>query len=102
MKLASTGFIIPFIFAFDNSLLLSGSPVNAVIAVITGALGCVVLSMAVSGWMLRKLSVPFRLAFLAGGVLLIISGNLMLNVAGLAISGALIVLLMAQNKSKAA
>lgn len=102
IKLASTGFIIPFIFAFDNSLLLNGTPVNIIIAVITGALGCVVLSMAVSGWMLRKLNVLFRLAFLVGGILLIISGNLMLNVVGLVISGALIVLLMAQNKAKTA
>ena len=102
IKLASTGFIIPFIFAFDNSLLLMGSTFDIVLAVITGALGCVVLSMAVSGWMIRNLNVPVRLIFLVAGVLLIISGNLLLNVIGLAVAGAVIAVLVLQNKKAAA
>ncbi len=44
----STGFIIPFIFAFDNSLLLMGTPVMIVIAVVTAVIGCMILSVAVS------------------------------------------------------
>ena len=102
IKLASTCFIIPFIFAFDNSLLLMGTPADVIIAIITGALGCIVLSMAVSGWMIRNLNVPVRLIFLVAGVLLIISGNLLLNVIGLAVAGAVIAVLVLQNKKAAA
>lgn len=102
IKLASTGFIIPFIFAFDNSLLLLGTPGGIILAIVTGFLGCLVLSMSVSGWMIKKLNVPIRLALLVAGVLLIISGSLLANVIGFAIAAVIVGLIWLQNKKTAA
>lgn len=102
VKLASTGFIIPFIFAFDNSLLLSGPAGHVVFAIITALLGCFVLSMAVSGWMIRKLSIPTRLILLAAGIMLIISGNVMISMIGLVIAAAVVTILFLKNKKAAA
>lgn len=102
IKLASTGFIIPFIFAFDNSLLLSGPIGQIILAVVTAGLGCVVLSMAVSGWMVRNLNIPTRLVLLVAGVMLIISGSLLVNVIGLTLAGGTLCLVLTQNKKAAA
>lgn len=101
IKLASTGFIIPFIFAFDSSLLLMGSVSQIIPAIITAFLGCIVLSMAVSGWMLRKLNLPIRLIFLLAGIMLIISGNVMVSLIGLVIAAAVIAVIALQNKKAA-
>lgn len=101
VKLASTGFIIPFIFAFDNSLLLIGSVDQIIIAIITAFLGCIVLSMSVSGWMLHRLSIPVRLIFLVSGIMLIASGNLLVSLIGLAIAAAAILLIGLRMKKTA-
>lgn len=98
VKLASTGFIIPFIFAFDNCLLLSGPVDQIVIAIITALLGCFVLSMAVSGWMIKKLNVPTRLILLVAGIMLIISGKPIISLIGLAIAAVVIAILWIRNK----
>lgn len=98
MKLASTGFIIPFIFAFDNSLLLVGNPITIVIAVITAILGCFVLAMSVSGWMICKLSLIARLLLLAAGVCLIVSDPIAVNAIGLV--SAIVILLVAVRHGK--
>lgn len=98
IKLASTGFIIPFIFAYDNSLLLIGSPANVAIAIITAALGCIVLSMAVSGWMIQNLNTAYRLAFLATGIMLIISGSIMVSLIGLILAATLVTILFLKNR----
>lgn len=102
VKLASTGFIIPFIFAFDNCLLLDGPVGQVIIAIVTALLGCIVLSMSVSGWMIRRLNVPTRLVLLVAGVMLIISGNLLVSLIGLVIAVAAIALVALKNKKAAA
>lgn len=98
IKLASTGFIIPFIFAFDNSLLLVGSPVTIVIAVITAILGCIVLSMSVSGWMFCDLPLFSRLLLFIAGVCLIVSNPVVVNVFGLIM--AVVILLITVRRSR--
>lgn len=102
IKLASTGFIIPFIFAVDNSLLLIGTPGGIAFAVVTAFLGCIILSMAVSGWMIQKLKVPTRLLLLAAGIMLINSAVFWLNILGAAIAAAVIAMLYLKNKKKIA
>ena len=101
IKLASTGFIIPFIFALDNSLLLIGPVGGIVFAVVTAFLGCIILSMAVSGWMLQKLNVVTRLLLLAAGVMLINSAIFWLNIVGAVLAAAVIVWLYLKNKKAA-
>ena len=82
VKLASAGFIIPFIFAFSEELLLKGSPGNITIAVITGALGCLVLSVSLTGWIGTKLNGLSRILLFAGAILLIIPQPVYLSLVG--------------------
>ncbi len=98
VKLASTGFIIPFIFAFDNSLLLIGSGGQIAAAVVTGFLGCIVLAMSVSGWMIRRLNIPIRLTFLISGIMLVMSGSLIVSLIGLAIAAVIILVIGWQSR----
>ena len=98
LKLASTGFIIPFIFAFDNSLLLMGNPGMIVIAVVTAVIGCMILSVAVSGWLVHNLNVGTRLLLLVAGVCMIISNPLWINAAGLALAVIVIVTVLRANQ----
>ena len=100
IKLASAGFVIPFIFAFDNALLLSGSPVLIVIAVITAFLGCIVLSMGLTGWMIKNLNPLIRVILLVAGIMLIIS-DVLISMIGLAIAAAVVAFLYVQNKKAA-
>lgn len=101
IKLASAGFVIPFIFAFDNALLLMGSPVLIVIAVVTGFLGCIVLSMGLTGWMIRVLNPIVRILLLVAGIMLIISDVLISSI-GLGLAALVIGYLFLQNKKAAA
>lgn len=98
LKLASTGFIIPFIFAFDNSLLLMGNPGMIVIAVVTAVIGCMILSVAVSGWLVHNLNVGTRLLLLVAGVCMIISNPLWINAAGLALAVIVILTVLRANQ----
>ncbi len=98
IKLASAGFIIPFIFCFDNSLLLMGDPIVIAYAIVTAIAGCAVLSMAVSGWMMKKLNLVFRLALVVAGVCLIIPNPLWINGVGIVITAVVIFMNMVANK----
>lgn len=49
-KLAMAGFIIPFIFIYDTSLLLSGSWFGILAATLTALAGIMLLAMAIEGW----------------------------------------------------
>ena len=91
LKLASTGFIIPFIFAYDNSLLLQGSGIGIFLAIITAVAGCFVLAMAVSGWMIKNLHIVSRVLLAGAAILLIISNPVWLNIVGLVLAVAVII-----------
>lgn len=101
IKLASAGFVIPFIFAFDNALLLMGSPALVVIAVVTGFLGCIVLSMGLTGWMIKVLNPVVRILLLVAGIMLIIS-DVVISSIGLGLAAVVIGYLFLQNRKAAA
>ena len=70
-KLGVAGFIVPFMFVFDPSILLQGTPV----AIVLGLVRCtvVVLSVAVmigGFWAGRKMPLLLRLLILAADVLI--------------------------------
>ncbi len=70
-KLASTAFIIPFMFVYGNALLTMGSPSEIVIAFLTAALGCFALASAVEGFLLsRRAGHLLRLLCLGAGLAL--------------------------------
>jgi TRAP transporter 4TM/12TM fusion protein len=55
-KLAIAGFIVPFAFVYDVSLLLSGAWYSVLIATVTAVLGIGLLAMGVEGWFRIPLS----------------------------------------------
>jgi TRAP transporter 4TM/12TM fusion protein len=82
VKLAATGFVIPFIFVYNNELLMIGSIGAIGLALITAVLGCVVVSMSLTGWAAVQLSLPGRLVLFPCGIMLFIARPFYWNIIG--------------------
>ena len=91
MKLAAAGLIVPFVFVYNNELLLMGSPGMIAFSIVTALLGCMVLSLATTGWLFRDLGWAQRLTFFICGIALILPRPLAANLAGFVV-GALLAL----------
>lgn len=72
MKLAITGFIIPFIFVYDYNMLLIGTPLSITVTVVTAIIGCIVLAMGLYGWFIKNLPWVSRALLLVCAIMLII------------------------------
>ena len=66
MRLGIAAYLVPFVFAFDSSLLLQGSPVDIVPSAILAILGMIVLSAGVEGCLFRNLNWLKRVLLIAG------------------------------------
>lgn len=84
VKLASAGFIIPFMFAYDNVLLLEGTLFDSITSISTAVLGCITLAASLMGWLLVKLRLFTRIILFCGAILLMVP-NLYLSILGLAV-----------------
>ena len=71
-----TAYIIPFLFVYSPSMLLMGSPVDAVLSAITALIGVGMVSIAAVGYAKDKVGWMARGAALAGGALLMIPGDM--------------------------
>ncbi len=74
MALASSGFIVPFMFVYGPPLLLTGATSTIVVAVLGALLGVISLGAAVIGHARRSLATWERLLMTVGAVLLIFPG----------------------------
>lgn len=83
IKLASTAFIIPFIWVFNEELLGIGTAATISFAVITAFIGCGVLAMVLIGWGGTKLSIPARLLLFVFSICLFFPRPVWLNAVGL-------------------
>ena len=99
MKLAATGFIIPFVFAYNYELLMVGSVVSILFAFVTALIGCVFLAMALIGWGGRNLNMISRLVLVPCAICLFISQPIFYNAIGLAVGGG-IILMSLKSKNK--
>ncbi len=70
-RVAFVAFIVPFMFVYRPALLLIGSWGEIVHALVFAIAGITVLSIALEGYFLRRLSWPERLIGLASGLLLV-------------------------------
>lgn len=70
-KLASVAFIIPFMFALDQRLLLMGSISELIVPIITSIIGVISLAAALEGWLWSKLKYWERIALICGALLLL-------------------------------
>jgi TRAP transporter 4TM/12TM fusion protein len=87
VKFAAAGFIVPFFFVFNPSLLFSGSWEEILRAVVTGSIGVVALAAGLEGYFLRAAAWLERVLFIAAAFLLIDPG-LVTDVIGLGVLGA--------------
>lgn len=76
VRLGSAGFIVPFMFVFGNGLLLEGSIVAVLQAIITAALGGYALSVGLTGYQFTAVSILMRTVYLATALLLIAQGSI--------------------------
>ncbi len=86
-KLASTAFIIPFMFVYGNALLMIGTLPEIILAFTTGVLGCFALAGAVEGFLLNeKIGKLSRLLSLSSGMALL-NVNLITDLIGILLIG---------------
>ena len=105
VKLALAGFILPYMFVYNNSLLLIGQQINAdtgkmevvrtgfaagAMTAVFSVIGVALLSIAVEGHLFKKVSLPLRVLAIIGAFLLM-TPSMPLNLAGIAIAVAVIV-----------
>jgi len=76
MKLTLSGYLVPFGFIFMPTLLLIGSASEAVLHIVTAAIGVVFLSAGVMGFLTRRLHAVERIALIGGAALLFQPGVL--------------------------
>jgi TRAP-type uncharacterized transport system fused permease subunit len=86
LKFAAAGFIVPFFFVFNPSLLFSGTWNEILLTLVTGSVGVVALAAAMEGYFFRK-ALWFERLFFFAAALLLIHPEVLTDVAGLAILG---------------
>ena len=86
MALASTGFIIPFMFVYGPPLLLAGSPLEVGTAIGSASVGVIGLAAAVIGFARRRLA-PWERVTVALGALFLIFPGLVTDAVGLVLVG---------------
>lgn len=92
VKLALVGFILPYMFVYNTELLLLDTPIAKGIQVaITAAIGVFLISVAVEGFLFRKVNAVLRILCFAGAYLLIDSG-LITDIIGIAICVGIVLL----------
>ena len=74
MKLAATGYIIPFMFVYGPSLLLIGEPVTVAIACVTSVVGVSCLAAGLHGYFMRRANMLERALLIAAAFTLIKPG----------------------------
>lgn len=97
VRLAGSLYIIPFMFAYAPQLILIGTVPEIIQCVITSAIGVYCFSIAVEGWLFKKISIPFRLIVGVASLLCIYPGTLT-DVIGLSILSVFIVFSVIKRK----
>ncbi|GAE27593.1 TRAP-type uncharacterized transport system [Halalkalibacter wakoensis JCM 9140] len=94
-KLASVGFIIPFMFVYHPTLLMQGSVISIILTVVTAILGVYALAASMEGYMKDKLTRPVRI-FLFLVALSMIYPNVLLNI----VTATIFIIYMFKNNRK--
>lgn len=70
-RLGIAGYIVPFAFVYNTSLLLIGSPWSILHTLITGLLGVICLAVAAEGYLYKPMALWERIAAVVAAILLI-------------------------------
>ena len=102
-KLAIAAFIVPYIFAYNPSMLFVGNVAwyDVIIISITALLGLFGIAAALNGYLYRKIPVILRIALVAGGLGMMIPG-LASDLIGLAVVAAVVVFQYFSSKKQTA
>lgn len=90
-RLALVAYIVPFMFAYDQSLLLMGPPWKVIVSVVTACMGVFCLGMACEGFLMRNLNWLERVAAGIAAILLIVP-SWQLSLIGTVLMGVLLLL----------
>ena len=101
VRIGAPGFIIPFMFAYEPSLLFVGSAWEILSTFISASIGVIMLAGGLIGWFIWKTNIAERLLLVAGAVLLIKPG-IYTDIVGLIFLGIVIGLQRARKKKDAA
>ncbi|MDF2548297.1 MAG: C4-dicarboxylate transporter permease [Anaerosolibacter sp.] len=100
VKLALAGFIIPYMFVFNNELLLLNTTWAIALRVaVTSIIGVIMIGVAIEGYLLREVPMVLRAASFIGALLLI-TASVAQDIAGFAILAILIIHQIVQIKHK--
>jgi TRAP-type uncharacterized transport system fused permease subunit len=72
-----SAFVVPFLFVFEPSLLLQGTPMELVHDVGTAVGGVWLASMGLVGYSMRPIGWPERAAYFVAGILLLVPASLL-------------------------
>jgi TRAP-type uncharacterized transport system fused permease subunit len=72
VMIALPGFIVPYTFAYNPALLLRAGIPNIIISVLSAFGGVFFMGVAVAGFINRRLNIFIRIAFVLGGIMMVI------------------------------
>jgi len=78
-KIGFAGFVVPFVFCYDAAMMLNGNAIDIIKVCGTALIGCVGMSCGMQGWYFskqRKISMPTRIAIIAGGLCMMIASDI--------------------------
>lgn len=78
VKLGIVGFLVPYLFIFNSTLLLEGAFFKILYTFFTGITGCFCLAIGLQGWLFEKLSWILRIIMILAG-LSFLQANLWVN-----------------------
>jgi len=101
VRIGAPGFIIPFMFVYEPSLLFVGSLWEILSTFITATIGVIMLAGGLIGWFVWKTNILERLLLVSGAILLIKPG-IYTDIVGLIFLGIVIAFQKARKKKDAA
>ena len=75
VRLGSAGFIVPYMFVFGNGLLMEGSVLSVLQAILTASIGGYALSVGLVGYQFTAMKAYMRVPYFAAALLLIFQGS---------------------------
>jgi len=73
-RLGLAAYLVPYMFVYDQSLLMMGEPLRIVLSIITATIGVFCLAGSVEGWLGKPLSVPLRVLLSISAFVLVVPG----------------------------